>query len=150
MQLPFSDKQASFIKQLLAEQQRHILCFGAGRNRTHAVLVRVTGHSFRLSPTMLRGLSTSLFILSMYTHPFQMTKMTNMTNMQKNTTNIPPLYYSDISMYFHVLPCTAINRDRHTEVRARAYFLVIFLYQYVPVRTHKKKFLALFQTANGR
>ena len=34
-------RQASFIKPLMEEQWRHALCFGDGRNWTHAVLVRV-------------------------------------------------------------------------------------------------------------
>ena len=50
---PARREQASFIKPLLAEQHRHVSCVGAGRNRTHAVRVRVTGHRFRLSPTTL-------------------------------------------------------------------------------------------------
>jgi hypothetical protein len=38
----------------------------------------------------------------------------------------------EFGMYRHVPPCTAINRERHS---MRTYFLVFFLYQYVPVRT---------------
>ncbi len=47
----YRDRQASFIKPLLAEQQRHVSCVGAGRNWTHAFRVGVTGHRLRLSPT---------------------------------------------------------------------------------------------------
>jgi hypothetical protein len=38
--LPGPCRQAGFIKQLMAEQQRHVSCFGDGRNRTHAVTVK--------------------------------------------------------------------------------------------------------------
>ncbi len=103
------NRQASFIKPLMAEQRRHISCVGDGGNRTHAVQVKELDLAFALT-TQLRG---QWLITHVIEHDIILetvwyrVSMTNIRYHSENYKIICDIVY-DIDFLYHMILMTTL------------------------------------------